>query len=260
MFRRAFSLLEVLVVTTILAILAGLALTGIQKARHSANRADCQNRLRNQAAAVLHFESREGRLPPGSISGPYARLNVPEGINHGFWTVLLAELDQPAAASQYHWNVNFDDSLNQAVVNLRIEALLCPALNSDRIETWPAGYTARIADFAPVEVNAFLADIGLLDPSENFDGVMPVNGSVRLNDIADGASNTLLLVEAAGRAGMAWSSPDLLVSVRSILGGEAHQGGANAALCDGSIRFFPAGTEIRLLARLATRGGKESVD
>jgi prepilin-type processing-associated H-X9-DG protein len=258
--RSAFSLIELFVVIGILAVLAGLIASGVMKARFAAAGADCQSRLRNQVTAIFNYESREGRLPPGTISGPFAPLKVPDGANHSLWATLLAELDQPAAASAYRWDVNFDDPRNQPVVTLNMPVLHCPTLNPQRTEDWGRGRFGGVADYGPVDVNPFLADIAEIDPSEDFEGALPVNGMVRLTSIGDGASHTLLLAEAAGRPGIAWSSPSISISVKSILGGTAHFGGANVAMCDGSVHFFKASTDLKLLAKLATRSGGETTD
>ena len=110
---------------------------------------------------------------------------------------------------------------NQPVVTARIAVLLCPTSNPDRVEEWSGGHFGGVADFGPIEVNPFLADIAEIDPSDDFEGDLPVNGTVRLTEIGDGASNTLLIAEAAGRPGMAWSSPSIMVSIKSMLGGTA---------------------------------------
>jgi prepilin-type N-terminal cleavage/methylation domain-containing protein/prepilin-type processing-associated H-X9-DG protein len=258
--RSAFSLIELLLVIGILAVLAGLVASGVMRARFAAERSDCQSRLRNQVAAIFNYESREGHLPPGTVSGPFAPLKVPDGANHSLWATLLADLDQPAAASAYHWDVNFDDPRNQSAVSLKIPVLLCPTGNPDRTEDWSRGRFGGVADYGPVDVNPFLADIAEIDPSEDFEGALPVNGTVHLTDIGDGASQTILVAEAAGRPGLAWSSPSISISIKFILGGTAHLGGANVAMCDGSVHFFKPSTDLKLLAKLATRSGGESGD
>jgi prepilin-type processing-associated H-X9-DG protein len=115
----------------------------------------------------------------------------------------------------------------------------------------------------------------------------------RLNEIADGTSQTILLAEDAGRPRQ-WRAgqpgPDQTVeggpwaAVNSgiILQGSApdgttrpgpcainctnqrevysfHPGGANAVFADGSVHFLPAGMSIRVLAALVTRAGGEVV-
>ncbi len=257
--RPAFTLLELVLSLVIATAVFGLVMAGIMKIRCTAARSDCQNRMRNLVTAIFTYEAREGRLPPGSISGPYLRYKVPENVNHSIWATLLDPLEQPAAAAAYHWDVNYDDPRNQTAVKTQIPSLLCPSLSSSRVEQWTDGRSGGVADYAPVDVNPILADFAQIGSSENFEGALPVNGTVRLPDVTDGTGNTILIAEAAGRPGMAWSSPSIPVSIKQVRGGASHQGGANVAFCDGSIRFLKASNDLKLLAKLATRAGNESL-
>ena len=74
-----------------------------------------------------------------------------------------------------------------------------------------------------IDVNLFLADIGLIDGSSSFAGPLPVNGSVRMIEITDGTANTILLAEAGGRPGVGWASPmTSRAREECIPGGAAH--------------------------------------
>ncbi|GEM_PF-4781571 len=256
--RRAFTLLELLVVLAILAVLLGLTLSAVQRARESAARIECQDHLKNQAFAVLNYESAMGRLPPGAVQGPFDPLGVPDGVGHGLWSILLGYLDQAPLASLYHFNLPFDAPANQPVVRTRLKILECPNASPNRIANWGTGY-GGVTDYAPFDVNPFLADIGKIDPVALFAGPMPSNGMVRMTDITDGTAYTILLAEASGRPGMAWSSPDVLLALKYFFG-SLHWGGSHACMADGSVHFLSRSIGLRELGRLATRAGGEVVN
>jgi prepilin-type N-terminal cleavage/methylation domain-containing protein/prepilin-type processing-associated H-X9-DG protein len=258
--RRGFTFIELLVVIGILAVLSGLILAAVQRARESARRAECQDRMKNQGLAVFSYESVHGQLPPGAVQGPFAAAGVPDGASHSLWALLLPHLDQAALASHYRLDLPWDDPANQPVVTIQLKLLVCPNAPANRIAEWTNGEGA-VADYAPFEVNPFLADIGLIDAVSNFQGPMPVNGMVQVLDITDGTSNTVLLAEASGRPGVAWSSPQILLGLRQFFGGSGglHPHGSNVCMADGSVHFLHDSLDLRELGRLATRAGGEVV-
>jgi type II secretory pathway pseudopilin PulG len=65
-----FSLLETLIVTSVIGVLIGLLMPAVQQARETANRASCLNKLRQIGTALHNYHGAHGRLPPGN-AGPF---------------------------------------------------------------------------------------------------------------------------------------------------------------------------------------------
>ena len=66
--KSGFTLVELLVVITIIGILIALLLPAVQAAREAARRAQCTNNVKQIGLAVLNYESLSGVFPPSGIS------------------------------------------------------------------------------------------------------------------------------------------------------------------------------------------------
>lgn len=65
--RAGFTVIELLVVITVIGILVALTLPAVQQAREAARRTQCRNNLKQISLAVLEFENTYGAFPPARL-------------------------------------------------------------------------------------------------------------------------------------------------------------------------------------------------
>ena len=194
---HGFTLIELLVVIAIIAVLVAILLPAVQQAREAARRSQCSNNLKQIALAVHNYESTAGCLPPGQIRVNYSAM--PKVRGWSMFVQLLPHLDQGALYNQW----DFADPLANADATpegrtaKRIAVLLCP---SDVIPQNPVPSSSRYYGVTSYGGNggsqthppASISGDGVFGPSGPATPTYPV---VRLGDITDGTTNTLLLGE-----------------------------------------------------------------
>lgn len=286
--RCAMSLVELLVALAIIGILLGLLLPAVQKVRSAAARSSCQNNLKQIALATHTYESVHAELPSGLTplvsSEAYPRL--------GWLARLLPHVEQQPLwdATVSAFAVDRTNPLSAAHIGMRtpVSTYSCPADDRQR-----HAHSTRMS--VRVAVSGYLGVAG--KDSQTVDGVLYYRSRVRLLDILDGTSNTLLVGErppspdywygwwyVSGIRGTGDTTLGVVdfpvatdpvtascsVGPSSFRPGRAddmcdsfhfwslHTSGANFALCDGSVRFFPYSAAGSMSA-LATRAGGEVV-
>lgn len=224
-FRRyhaGFTLIELLVVMAIIGILTGLLLPAVQAVRESGRRTQCSNHLRQIGLAVLNFESAHRRLPAGITSPtatPYRSMS--------WLTQLLPHIEQSAMWDQARDDYAFDPVPYVSHLGMRtpVNLFACPSDTDSGI----AHYTHQ---FRLVAHTNYLGVNGT--DYKKKDGIFFQNSKIRLAEIRDGQTHTLMIGERppspdfwygwwyAGYGQAASGSPDMLLGVREINDGATH--------------------------------------
>ena len=204
--RKAFTLVELMVVIVIIAILAGLLLPAVQAARESARRSACANNLKQIGLAMHNFESAYKGLPPRRY-GPSWTPVAPNKGYCGWGAVILPYLELKNIQRLYNYEDNFYDSANAAAIAKPIAVYSCPATQPNRSmtvcdSTQTITGTGIAGDyFGPNSVRAWWFSDAATNTaySQNTETAMADNRYKALAEITDGLSCTLLITEQAGR-------------------------------------------------------------
>jgi prepilin-type N-terminal cleavage/methylation domain-containing protein len=287
--RRAFTLVEILVVIAIIGMLVALLLPAVQAAREAARRAQCANNLKQLGVALTSYHDSQRTFPSGYISGFDVNGND-TGPGWGWAAMLLPQIEQGTLYATINFKLPIEDPSNTARLQA-IPTLLCPSDEVEpswRAETRDAGGnpTAVICNVAPAN---YVAMFGTSDPGVDGDGMFFRNSRVALNDITDGSSNTIALGERSHLLGeAAWagsvtstllypdpsegeigkarleSAPGMILGHVGLGNGpnspnsevnqfySLHGAGVDFVFADGHVKFLPSTIDYQVYRALAT--------
>lgn len=284
--RRGFSLVELLLIIGIISILIALIIPAVQRIRAASDRLSCQNNLRQIGLALHSYHNAQRQFPPG-----------------------IASLQRQPTMAFVSWNARILPFLEQEHLWREIE--LAYAANSDFRQIPPHIHRQAVvsvfscrSDPRSMQASTKLSGISVAFTSylgvEGLDqftrnGMLFLDSSIRIADVTDGLSNTLLVGERppsdderfgwwyAGWGQNKEGSCEMLIGVcevntsqaRCIRGpyqfGEGrltnpcdmfhfwspHTGGGNFLMSDGSVHFLSY-SATSILPALASRAGGEA--
>jgi prepilin-type processing-associated H-X9-DG protein len=202
-------LVELLVVIAIIGMLVALLLPAVQAAREAARRGQCQNNLKQLGLAFLNFESSRRALPFATYKSV---ASATTGANN--WAPhILPFLEQGNVVAGYDVNQDWWRDPNRIIAQRPLSILLCPSTPDqsrvqDKPESTPPNKTGACGDyFVPTGVdpaiNASLPPADAFPAGADLLGVIADriegNPANKLATITDGASNTIMVGECAGR-------------------------------------------------------------
>ncbi len=193
--RSGFTLIELLVVIAIIAILMALLMPAIQSVQENARRSNCLSNLRQLTVAIHSYESAMKKLPPSAEFMGFGGINT-----NSSWSIhgrILPYLEQGNVYNRVNLNVAWDDQ--EAISGLKVPIYVCP---SDIDGDTPRDVSPKLA--SPLYPTTYGFNFGswlIFDPTTNQigDGMFGPNRSLRMRDVRDGASNTMLAADVKAR-------------------------------------------------------------
>lgn len=228
--QQAFTLVELLVVISIIGILVALLLPAVQSARETARRMGCANNLRQLGLASLQYEQQEKVFMPGNWAGKWGDPKCGAGLPYGHFGWAAAILPyveaqnvfdtidfEKAACAPYIFespnncgefnhqrelpecDVNRAASLNQPAV------FVCPSSRDGDGDFLPADFPAiRRKAFKDYAANGGLVCCPESSPAGNGlpwnEGMFYCESGVAMAEVLDGASNTMMFCELTSAA------------------------------------------------------------
>jgi prepilin-type N-terminal cleavage/methylation domain-containing protein/prepilin-type processing-associated H-X9-DG protein len=293
--RRGFTLVELLVVIAIIGVLVALLLPAVQAAREAARRMSCTNKMKQVVLASHNFHDTYLKFPyatldrqPGQAAGTWYTGHIQ--IMPFLESDAMARRWDPTKPRADATDPDGDGYSNALLTQMKIPIYLCPTM------TPPAGPLGGTENRSPTSYifSAGTQDGQLYayGTEPQWDGaVIPLKDvgytpaatntqPTQMKDITDGTSNTFFLGEtdfapqgkpstsygglwqygyigySMGTTFHPFNKHNNTVTVYSAFRSQ-HPGGANFALCDGSVRFLADSVDNIIYQGTATRANGE---
>jgi prepilin-type N-terminal cleavage/methylation domain-containing protein/prepilin-type processing-associated H-X9-DG protein len=246
--RAAFTLIELLVVIAIIAVLVALIMPAVQSARESANRAKCQNNLKQLGLAAQEYHDAFGSFPAGwycsaptydangnLISGDQNCATISTPYMNYMWNGLIGlflKMEQNNLYQEINFNVYYSPTIqgttapdNATAIKRTIDVFVCPSNRRPQTVNTGTGSQAT-SQLGPSDYRGNMA-AGMVTPSSGSpcptadptnpacliydNGMTYQNSTVSMADITDGSSTTIFMGESIYPQGVWSQAPTAVV-------------------------------------------------
>ena len=261
---RGFTAVELLVVVAIVAILIALLLPAVQQSREAARRSQCKNNMKQIGLSMHNYHDTFNTFPPGWIAKNW---KPDTGACFGWGTSILPYMDQAPLFNRLDFNrpPEVGELTQEQLPVYRCPSDIFPGINAVRGKFATSNYAGNYG-------NKILP--GSVDAAKDATGLFYCNSNIRLRDVEDGLSSTVMVSERANSSAAAiWvgvrsnqnggdnvSPLSERARINSIIGAFSsnHVGGVQVLISDGSVRFVSEQIDPAAWEAIGTRAGNEN--
>jgi prepilin-type processing-associated H-X9-DG protein len=251
-------------------LIGGGLVWAIGQAREGARRSQCVGNLKWTIIHLLNYCSRYGAFPAGTIPNP--QLPPERRLS---WLVEFWDEQCLGEKLKVDRSKGWDEPPNWPPKIIGIEGTTYVNMEPEDVSAWVTcpddpGHRAR-KPFPLTYVG--MAGVGVdapeLPPKHPRAGIFGYDRVTKLEDITDGTSTTMAVIETTlghgpWTAGGPLSVRGVDTTTRPYIGrnrpfGGYHPGGANVAFADGSVRFVKDTIDPNIFEAIATAAGGEEL-
>lgn len=297
--RNAFTLVELLVVIAIIGILVGLLLPAVQAAREAARRMSCQNNLHQIGIALQNYHAAHDQFPYGWVAN-----NALDEPGWGWAKAILPFAEQTSLDQQIDSRLSIEHPVHDVIRTTVVPMFICPSDIGETIFEIAEGgehdhdhFNVRPNDedddddhghghadegrerLFPISKSNYAGMFGTFDIHDSpyrGDGMFFGNSRMKMRDMSDGSSNTIVVGERSSRlGGSIWHGVihEANMAEARIVGvadhapndpighfedfSSYHSGVTGFVMGDGSVRHISDNIDLVLYKALSTRQGGE---
>jgi len=244
------------VAIAIIGVLVALTMPALSAARETARRSLCLSNLRQMGIAMHAYHEQWRYFPPGCVE--FRTKAKPQHRQLAWSVYILPQIEQKNLYQSLNLYGAFDSATNTTAAATVLSAFMCPTA----VRPAPRSQGRGRCDYGGMNGER------ITSPNNPPKGTMLHDKCVNLAMITDGTSRTILIAEDSVNPDGQWinglnvfdqafainKGPKFENDMRS-----SHVGGAQCAMADGSARFLKETIDVRILAALCTRAGREAI-